>query len=218
MYHDQGQIATKLLGFSQGVTLTGGLKTVYATPRTASHTTSSARARPIPAPWLRHFAWPWTTQWPASHALHPVSPRSSQHEQLLRPVQKAFKKSVIKTSGAEIVTTVGGSGPCCRCTAQSVHPPVRHKIAPRLAEEFTVVCTTARLRGQLKPKGGDAHVEYSFRAMAQDQVEVMQSLGFDQFHAAGHDRGARSCTACAWTMATRCARLPSPTCCRSTTS
>jgi 4-hydroxy-L-threonine phosphate dehydrogenase PdxA len=32
MYHDQGQIATKLLGFSKGVTLTGGLKTVYATP------------------------------------------------------------------------------------------------------------------------------------------------------------------------------------------
>ncbi len=32
MYHDQGQIATKLLGFSQGVTLTGGLKTVFATP------------------------------------------------------------------------------------------------------------------------------------------------------------------------------------------
>ena len=32
MYHDQGQIATKLLGFSSGVTLTGGLKTVYATP------------------------------------------------------------------------------------------------------------------------------------------------------------------------------------------
>lgn len=32
MYHDQGQIATKLLGFSEGVTMTGGLKTVYATP------------------------------------------------------------------------------------------------------------------------------------------------------------------------------------------
>jgi 4-hydroxy-L-threonine phosphate dehydrogenase PdxA len=32
MYHDQGQIATKLLGFSSGVTMTGGLKTVYATP------------------------------------------------------------------------------------------------------------------------------------------------------------------------------------------
>ncbi len=32
MYHDQGQIATKLLGFSEGVTLTGGLKTIYTTP------------------------------------------------------------------------------------------------------------------------------------------------------------------------------------------
>ena len=29
MYHDQGQIATKLLGFSEGVTLTGGLSTIY---------------------------------------------------------------------------------------------------------------------------------------------------------------------------------------------
>jgi 4-hydroxy-L-threonine phosphate dehydrogenase PdxA len=32
MYHDQGQIATKLLGFSEGVTMTGGLKTLYTTP------------------------------------------------------------------------------------------------------------------------------------------------------------------------------------------
>jgi 4-hydroxythreonine-4-phosphate dehydrogenase len=32
MYHDQGQIATKLKGFNRGVTVTGGLKTVFATP------------------------------------------------------------------------------------------------------------------------------------------------------------------------------------------
>ena len=32
MYHDQGQIATKLLGFSKGVTVTAGLRTVYTTP------------------------------------------------------------------------------------------------------------------------------------------------------------------------------------------
>ena len=32
MYHDQGQIATKLLGFHKGVTVTAGLKTVFATP------------------------------------------------------------------------------------------------------------------------------------------------------------------------------------------
>jgi 4-hydroxythreonine-4-phosphate dehydrogenase len=32
MYHDQGQIATKLLGFNRGVTATAGLQTVFATP------------------------------------------------------------------------------------------------------------------------------------------------------------------------------------------
>jgi len=31
-FHDQGQIATKLLGFNQGVTVTAGLKTVFTTP------------------------------------------------------------------------------------------------------------------------------------------------------------------------------------------
>jgi 4-hydroxy-L-threonine phosphate dehydrogenase PdxA len=32
MYHDQGQIATKLLGFHKGVTVTAGLHTIYTTP------------------------------------------------------------------------------------------------------------------------------------------------------------------------------------------
>jgi 4-hydroxythreonine-4-phosphate dehydrogenase len=32
MYHDQGQIATKLLGFNKGVTVTAGLKCVFTTP------------------------------------------------------------------------------------------------------------------------------------------------------------------------------------------
>lgn len=32
MYHDQGQVATKLLGFNKGVTVTAGLKVVFTTP------------------------------------------------------------------------------------------------------------------------------------------------------------------------------------------
>jgi 4-hydroxythreonine-4-phosphate dehydrogenase len=32
MYHDQGQIATKMKGFNRGVTVSGGLKTVFTTP------------------------------------------------------------------------------------------------------------------------------------------------------------------------------------------
>jgi haloacetate dehalogenase len=67
-----------------------------------------------------------------------------------------------------------------------------HKIAPDLTKDFTVVLTDLRGYGDSsKPAGGGDHAEYSFRAMAQDQVEVMQHLGFDTFYAAGHDRGAR---------------------------
>lgn len=32
MYHDQGQIATKLIGFSKGITVTAGLRVVFTTP------------------------------------------------------------------------------------------------------------------------------------------------------------------------------------------
>ena len=32
MYHDQGQIATKMKGFNRGVTVTAGLETVFTTP------------------------------------------------------------------------------------------------------------------------------------------------------------------------------------------
>jgi len=36
------------------------------------------------------------------------------------------------------------------------------------------------------------HINYSFRAMAQDMVEVMEQLGYRQFFLAGHDRGGRT--------------------------
>ncbi|MEK7876502.1 MAG: 4-hydroxythreonine-4-phosphate dehydrogenase PdxA [Pseudomonadota bacterium] len=48
MYHDQGQIATKLLGFNKGVTVTAGLKTVFTTPAhgTAFDIVGEGRADP----------------------------------------------------------------------------------------------------------------------------------------------------------------------------
>jgi len=48
MYHDQGQIATKLLGFNKGVTVTAGLKTVFTTPAhgTAYDITGQGKADP----------------------------------------------------------------------------------------------------------------------------------------------------------------------------
>jgi haloacetate dehalogenase len=67
-----------------------------------------------------------------------------------------------------------------------------HKIAPRLANEFAVVIPDLRGYGDSsKPPGGADHFEYSKRAMAQDQVEVMTHLGFSNFAVVGHDRGGR---------------------------
>ena len=106
---------------------------------------------------------------------------------------EGFTRSEIKTSGARIVTVHGGSGPPVLLMHGNPFTHLSwHKIAPRLAQEFTVVATDLRGYGDSeKPPGGDDHSGYSFRAMAQDQVEVMAALGFSRFMAAGHDRGAR---------------------------
>jgi len=67
-----------------------------------------------------------------------------------------------------------------------------HRVAPILAEQFTVVCSDLRGFGDsAKPPSDPEHLAYSKRVMAQDQVEVMQSLGFNKFAVVGHDRGAR---------------------------
>jgi haloacetate dehalogenase len=56
-----------------------------------------------------------------------------------------------------------------------------------------VVCADLRGYGDSdKPRGLPDHTNYSFRRMAQDQVDVMKALGFERFHVAGHDRGART--------------------------
>src|SRR5207245_2775947 len=66
------------------------------------------------------------------------------------------------------------------------------KIAPRLAQHFTLVIPDLRGYGDSsKPPGGPDQAAYSKRALAQDQVETMAALGFERFRVAGHDRGAR---------------------------
>ena len=105
-----------------------------------------------------------------------------------------FKQSFVKTTGATINTLVGGNGPPLLLIHGHPESHVTwHKVAPRLAERFTVVLTDLRGYGDSsKPEGGDNHVNYSKRAMGNDQVEVMRALGFAKFQAVGHDRGART--------------------------
>ncbi len=104
-----------------------------------------------------------------------------------------FRQMRIKTSGAEINTLVKGEGP--PLLLLHGHPQTLvcwHKVAPRLAERFTVVLTDLRGYGDSsKPEGGKDSIAYSKREMARDQIEVMRAIGFDRFHVAGHDRGGR---------------------------
>ena len=106
---------------------------------------------------------------------------------------EGFVRTEIKTSGARIVAVRGGTGPPLLLLHGNPFSHLSwHKIAPRLASEFTVVATDLRGYGDSeKPPGGADHSGYSFRVMAQDQVEVMAAFGFERFYAAGHDRGAR---------------------------
>ena len=112
---------------------------------------------------------------------------------VLTTMFEGFEHTEIKTGGARIVAVVGGNGPPVLLMHGNPFSHVSwHKVAPRLAEEFTVVATDLRGYGDSeKPPGGADHSAYSFRAMAQDQIEVMAALGFERFAAAGHDRGAR---------------------------
>jgi haloacetate dehalogenase len=67
-----------------------------------------------------------------------------------------------------------------------------HRIAPVLAEEFTVICADLRGYGASgKPASTPDHAPYSKRALALDMFRVMEQLGFRRFFVAGHDRGAR---------------------------
>jgi haloacetate dehalogenase len=67
------------------------------------------------------------------------------------------------------------------------------RVAPILAADFTVVCADLRGYGDsLKPKCAPDKANYSFRAMAGDQVGLMKALGLHRFHVVGHDRGGRT--------------------------
>jgi len=93
----------------------------------------------------------------------------------------------------------GGSGP--PLLLLHGHPQTHvmwHAVAPKLAQEFTVVAADLRGYGESsKPPTTTDHEPYSKRAMARDQVEVMEQLGFERFSVAGHDRGGR----CAYRLA-----------------
>ena len=103
-----------------------------------------------------------------------------------------YEKRKVST-GIEIAFRIGGAGrPLLLLHGYPQTHLMWAKIAPRLAENFTVVLSDLRGYGDSdKPPSDPGHEAYSFRAMAEDQVSLMEALGYDRFAVAGHDRGAR---------------------------
>lgn len=112
---------------------------------------------------------------------------------------ETFTHRQIETSEAVINLRHGGNGP--PVLLLHGHPQTHamwHRVAPRLAETYTIVCADLRGYGDSsKPPTTEDHSPYSKRAMARDMVEVMRHLGFERFAVVGHDRGGR----CAYRMA-----------------
>lgn len=104
-----------------------------------------------------------------------------------------FTTERIPIGHAAINVCYGGAGPALLLLHGYPQTHVMwHRVAPRLAERFTVICPDLRGYGDSdKPPGGADHAAYSKRSMAADQVEIARRLGFDRFAVAGHDRGAR---------------------------
>ncbi|MBI3249341.1 MAG: alpha/beta hydrolase [Deltaproteobacteria bacterium] len=106
---------------------------------------------------------------------------------------EGFERLTIKTSETTINLVKGGSGaPLLLLHGYPQMHAMWHKIAPRLAQDFSVVVPDLRGYGDSgKPADGENHTGYSKRATARDQVEVMEQLGFTKFAVVGHDRGGR---------------------------
>jgi haloacetate dehalogenase len=105
-----------------------------------------------------------------------------------------FQHLDMRTSGAVIRLRHGGSGPPLLLLHGNPENHVCwHKVAARLSQRFHVILPDLRGYGDSSlPEPGQNHINYSFRAMAQDMVEVMEQLGYRRYFVAGHDRGART--------------------------
>ncbi|MEJ3658085.1 alpha/beta hydrolase [Actinomycetes bacterium KLBMP 9759] len=110
-----------------------------------------------------------------------------------------FEEFDVEVSGTTVHGRRGGSGPPLLLLHGIPETHLMwHRVAPALAERFTVVATDLRgYGGSGAPPSDPEHQPYAMRALAADQVQTMARLGHDRFALAGHDRGAR----CAYRLA-----------------
>jgi haloacetate dehalogenase len=103
-----------------------------------------------------------------------------------------FDDRRIDVGDAEIHLRTAGDGPPVLLLHGFPQTHVAwHEIAPRLAEEYTVVAPDLRGYGDSTGPADPTAADYTHRRMATDMVAVMERLGFEEYDVVGHDRGAR---------------------------
>ncbi|MFE3837476.1 alpha/beta hydrolase [Pseudogemmobacter sonorensis] len=100
-----------------------------------------------------------------------------------------FEEIDIALPGATIRARVGGRGdPLLLLHGYPQTHAMWHVIAEDLARSHRVVVADLRGYGDSIARDDD----FTFRAMARDQVALMRHLGHPNFHVIAHDRGART--------------------------
>ena len=99
-----------------------------------------------------------------------------------------MEQRVVRANGIRLNTWLGGRGaPVLMLHGYPQTGQMWRKVAPRLLDEFSVVCPDLRGYGDSdKPRDG-----YDKRTMARDIHALMESLGHKRDAVVGHDRGAR---------------------------
>lgn len=114
-------------------------------------------------------------------------------ERLDQTLLPGFRRILVSAPEGEILALIGGAGP----PVLMMHGDPQthlcwHGVAPSLVDRYTVVLTDLRGRGESHKPGATADsAAYAKRAMAAEQLAVMEALGFQTFRVVGHDRGAR---------------------------
>lgn len=106
---------------------------------------------------------------------------------------EGFNLTTIDVPAGQIRLRHGGSGPPLLLLHGNPQTHAMwHRVAPALAERFSVVCPDLRgYGGSFKPGATPDHSPYAKAEMSRDMVATMEQLGHGRFLIGSHDRGAR---------------------------
>jgi haloacetate dehalogenase len=104
-----------------------------------------------------------------------------------------FEDRTIAVPEGEVFVRIKGDGPpLLLIHGYPQTSAMWHRVAPRLAEDYSVICADLRGYGRSsKPESTPDHAPYSKRAMGRDLLAAMDALGHRRFLIGSHDRGAR---------------------------